>query len=307
VFRIASISTVSTLRRRRRDSFSIVPLLPYFGVMRPAPHSPLHPITLMLIDAHSHLHHYPATRLPDVLHQMEQHAIQTLAVSVDLPTYLQSRALAAQSPLILPALGIHPWQATAQIHTLEAFTPYLAEAAVIGEIVLDFHWERDPATYPAQRHVLEFFLAAARDLRKPVNLHTKGAEGEILGYLRHYGIQGALIHWYSGDMATFEELVADGHYFSIGVELLFSEAIRAFASALPLSHLLTETDNPTSIPWLCEEHPSQQSLWAAHLEDKFGMPSAILPVYEALATLKGISLPQLEGIIADNYQRYLNP
>lgn len=259
----------------------------------------------MLIDAHTHLHGYPNHLIPSVLAQIEKLNIRTLAVAVDLSTYHHTLALASQSPLIIPALGVHPWQAVDQGAELNAILPLLEDVEVIGEIGLDFHWVTDATTYPTQRRVLEFFLAAARDLRKPVNLHTKGAEAEILAYLRRYGIQRALIHWYSGDVATFEQLVADGHYFTFGVELLFSESIRSLASAIPLAQLLTETDNPTGLAWLCEQQPDSASFYQAHLHENHTLPSAIIPVYETLAALKGISFHQLEQIVEDNFARYL--
>jgi len=259
----------------------------------------------VFVDAHTHLHHYPATLLPTVLAQIESYSIRTLAVAIDLPTYHQTLAIAQQSGLIIPALGIHPWQAADNAHPLDAITPYLANTPVIGEIGLDFHWVTDSTAYPTQQRVLDYFLAAARDLHKPVNLHTKGAETEILASLRHYGIERALIHWYSGDMAPFEAFVGDGHYFTIGVELLFSEQIRAFARALPLDQLLTETDNPGGLSWLSEQHPDTLSVWQPHISEEHALPSAILPVYEALAALKGITVPQLEAIIEANFERYL--
>jgi TatD DNase family protein len=260
---------------------------------------------LMLIDAHSHLHHYPNTLLLTVLAQIKSLSIRTLAVAMDIPTYQKSRLLAERTPQIIPALGVHPWQAADNVRALKKMLPLLADVPVIGEIGLDFHWVTDTDTYLAQRKVLEFFLAAAHDFNKPVNLHTKGAEAEILDYLRQYGIQRALIHWYSGALATFEDYVEEGHYFSIGVEVLFSEQIRAFARALPLDQLLTETDNPGGLPWLCEQHPDARSPWHPHLINDHALPSAIVPVYEALAALKGISVHRLEEIVEANFERYL--
>ncbi len=259
----------------------------------------------MYIDAHTHLHHYPQALLPTVLAQIENLEIRTMAVAVDLPTYQQSQEIARSSGFIIPSAGIHPWQAAANAHTLDDFTPYLEATPVIGEIGLDFHWVEDETTYATQRHVLEYFLAAARDLNKPVNLHTKGAEAEILKYLRAYGIQRALIHWYSGDKDVFEALVANGHYFTVGVELLFSEQIRNFARALPLEQLLIETDNPGGLPWLCNQHPDKIAGWQPYIVDGYALPEAVVPVYEEVADLKGLTIPLLEMVVEENFERYL--
>lgn len=259
----------------------------------------------MLVDAHIHLHGYPEALLPTALARIQSYSIRTLAVSVDLPTYQQSMGIAEASDFILPTFGIHPWHAADNAQLLDTVIPFIEATPVIGEIGLDFHWVEDQATYPLQRQVFEYFLAAARDFNKPVNLHTKGAETEILAYLRRYEIKHALIHWYSGDMATLQALVADGHYFTIGVELLFSEQIRAIAQTVPVEQLLTETDNPGGLPWLCEQHSDKVRGWDPYIMEGYALPDAVVPVYEELADLKGLTIPLLEMVIEENFERYL--
>ncbi len=259
----------------------------------------------MFVDAHTHLHGYPEYLIPVVLQQIEEYSIRTVAVAIDLPTYLQSRVIAESSNIIIPTPGVHPWQAVDDTDAANELMAYLADTPALGEIGLDFHWVTETTTYPTQRRVFESFLAVARDFNKPVNLHTKGAEAEVLRYLRRFGIQRALIHWYSGDRTTFEEYIGEGHYFTIRVEVLFSEKIRDFARALPLDQLLTETDNPGGLPWLCEQHPDTLALWQDHIIETHALPGVILPVYETLAEIKGLTVAQLESIIEANFERYL--
>jgi TatD DNase family protein len=92
--------------------------------------------------------------------------------------------------------------------------------------------------------VLEFLLAAARDQGKIVNLHTKGAEEEVLRLLDDYAVRRAIVHWYSGPLDVFDELVARGLYFTVGIEVRYSEHLRTIARQVPSAQLLTETDNP---------------------------------------------------------------
>ena len=68
--------------------------------------------------------------------------------------------------------------------------------------------------------------------------------------LKQYGIRRAIVHWYSGPMDVLHEFVDFGAYFTIGVELAFSDHIKAVAKAVPMDRLLTETDNPGGIKWL---------------------------------------------------------
>jgi Tat protein secretion system quality control protein TatD with DNase activity len=75
------------------------------------------------------------------------------------------------------------------VDRLDRLVTLVAETPMIGEIGLDHHWVKDPAAYPAQMRVLEFFLAAVRDQEKVVNLHTKSAEREVAQALRRFPSQ----------------------------------------------------------------------------------------------------------------------
>lgn len=204
----------------------------------------------MLVDAHIHLDHYSDEQLGQVLAEIETHQILTLSNSMDVPSYRRNQAIASRCELIIPSFGIHPWRAAGYVDKLEELRPFLAENRLLGEIGLDYHWVEDATTYPAQRQVFEFFLDAARAQNKVVNLHTKGAEGDVLALLDRYKIQRAIIHWYSGPLDVFQELVARGYTFTIGVEILHSDLIQTLARELPLTQLLTETDNPGGLEWL---------------------------------------------------------
>jgi TatD DNase family protein len=159
---------------------------------------------------------------------------------------------------------------------------------MIGEIGLDYHWVRDASQYPAQARVFEFLLAAAGQQGKTVNLHTKGAEKEILNLLRRYGVQRAIIHWYSGPRDVLQAMVGDGFYFTIGVEVLRSPDIQAIARDLPSELLLTETDNPGGQMWLT---------------GSLGMPRHVRDVIEKLAELRQATAEDIIETVQDNFVR----
>jgi TatD DNase family protein len=115
---------------------------------------------------------------------------------------------------------------------------------MLGEVGLDHHFVREPDAYPAQRRVLEFFLAVAREQGKILQLHTKGAEGFVLELLDRYQIRRAIVHGYSGPLDILRGLIARGCYFTAGLEVRYSEYVRTVAREIPLDRLLTETDNP---------------------------------------------------------------
>ena len=201
----------------------------------------------MLIDAHAHVDRYDLVgpgALESALRDIDQHRILTISNSMDLPSYERNLAIGQKCDLVLPIFGVHPWNAPQYADRLDDLRGAVERSPMIGEIGLDYHFVEDASLYPAQRRVFEFFLAAAREQGKIVNLHTKGAEKTVLELLDRYEIPRAIVHWYSGPLDIFREMIARGMYFTVGVEVLYSEHIRAITREIPSERLLTETDNP---------------------------------------------------------------
>ena len=243
----------------------------------------------MLIDAHVHLDRY-GDLLDQALREIDEQQIFTVATAMDLPSYLELQKIGDRSELILPTFGVHPRRAAEYAERLPELGRYIDMSPAIGEIGLDFHWVRDTTTYPAQRKVLEYFIAAAGEQNKFVNLHTKAGEQEILDLLVKYNVRRAIVHWYSGPLDILNAMIDFGCYFTIGVEVLYSDYIKQIAQAVPDHLLLTETDNPGALKWL-KKH------------DALGMPSAITGVLDALANIRGASSNTIEAIVQHNFAR----
>jgi TatD DNase family protein len=241
----------------------------------------------MLIDAHAHLDKY-GELLDEALEQIEQNRIFTIATAMDLPSYIQLQEIAARSDLILPTFGIHPRRAPEYSDRLAEINRHIEASPAIGEIGLDFHWVEDSSQYPAQLKVLEYFFAAAREQKKIVNLHTKGGEKKILDLLEHYDLQRAIVHWYSGPLDILRALVQFGAYFTIGVEVLYSDVIRNIAKEIPDHLLLTETDNPGGLKWL---------------KGVVGMPKEIEKVVESIAKVRAVSSETVARTVHKNFLR----
>lgn len=245
----------------------------------------------MLIDAHVHLDRYDHL-LDAALSEIERERIFTVATAMDVPSYRDLRRIAERSAWVLPTFGVHPRRAADYADRLDELRPWLETSAAIGEIGLDFHWVRDASTYPKQRRVCEYFIEAAAEQDKFVNLHTKAGEAEILALLRKYHVRRAIIHWYSGPMDVLQEMIEHGCCFTIGVEMLYSDYIREIARAIPDHLLLTETDNPGALRWLKKN-------------DEVGMPLAIKDVVGALAEIRRTTREAIEALVFDNFRRML--
>ena len=228
--------------------------------------------------------------MPGVLATLEERRILTFGVAMDPGSFTRTSRIAGRSPWVVPAFGIHPWRAADHAADLAALDPFIARAPMLGEVGLDFHWVDDTATYPAQRQVFDYFVAAARREGKILNVHTKGAEREILAALDPDVARRTIIHWYSGPPDLLDGFFDLGASFTVGVEVLHSDPIRRIARAIPLELLLVETDSPGGEQFL---------------DGTRGTPAAITRVIDHLAALRDTTPHDLATAIRANILRLM--
>jgi TatD DNase family protein len=223
--------------------------------------------------------------LPEALAQIREWSILTLAVSMDVPSFLETRRIAEREPLILPCFGIHPWEAPRYAGDLATLDPFLETALLFGEIGLDHHFVKDRRQFPAQDLVFAHLPDAAERKRAVINLHTKAAERDVLEHLRGRSFPGVILHWYSGPLKLVDEFLDLGAYFTIGVEVLRSRHIQALAQAIPGQRLLTEPDNPGGWQWM---------------EGELGYPELLAHVESKLAEVRGADRNALAAEVRGN-------
>lgn len=244
----------------------------------------------MLIDAHAHLDKYDDDDVETVLAQIEQHRILTLSVSVDPASFLRSEAIAARSPLVVPAFGVHPSEAPRYVDSLGAIEAIVARSPLIGEIGLDHRFVTDISQYDSQRAVFRQFLTWADEQNKLVNLHCAGAEQETARMLSDHQTERAIIHWYSGPLDVLAQMIGMGYMFTVGIEVLYSDHIREVARTIPFAQLLLESDNPGGLRWLTDET---------------GYPIVIESVVDELARVRDVSTESLVEEVRSNLDSLL--
>jgi TatD DNase family protein len=243
----------------------------------------------MLIDAHTHFDKYD--ELTDqALAEIESYRIFSISNSMDSQSYKSNLEIGGKSRYVLPTFGIHPWEAHNYVDDLNALDKYIDQSPMLGELGLDYHFVKDKSLYPAQKRVFDHFLKKAAEQYKIVNLHTKGAEKDVLMLLESYKIERAIIHWYSGPLNILKKYLDKGYYFTVGVEILFTEHIRRVARNIPDDLLLTETDNPGGYEWLAGTP---------------GMPGVLQEVVLELARMRKIEYEECENMIQINYERLI--
>jgi len=197
------------------------------------------------------------------------------------------------------ATGVHPHSAgafagrpnAAAAATVEHATPFTACA--VGEIGLDYHYDFAPRD--VQREVFAAQLAIAKDLGRPVIIHTREATDDTFELLaRAAGVRG-VFHCFTGDGAMARRALDIGFYVSFSGIATFpkAESIREAAKLVPDDRVLVETDSPYLAP--------------APFRGKRNEPAHLARVVDALAAVRGVDPARLVEWTSRNFDGLFGP
>jgi len=246
-----------------------------------------------LVDSHCHLHLLAAPETTDgaVAAALDAGVGHLLNVAVDVESRDQLLALSARHDRVFTSLGVHPSATGTDPDT--ATLAGLAEDAgfiAVGETGLDY-LNGDPEPPDWQRERFRRHIRAARELGKPIIVHTRGAPADTVRILTEEdaGAVGGVIHCFTEDLATARACIELGFYISLSGILTFNKAaaLRETAAALPSERLLIETDCPYLAP-------------VPH-RGKENQPAWVREVATTLAECQGTDAATIERQTANNF------
>ncbi|MBP3690361.1 MAG: TatD family hydrolase [Schwartzia sp.] len=155
---------------------------------------------------------------------------------------------------VFAGVGVHPENAfpftQADEDRLAAWTKE-KNIVAIGEIGLDYYWEKDEEKRKLQRKMFVRQLALARDLDLPVCIHDREAHGDLMTILKTEGRKNrGVIHCFSGSWEMAKELLKLGWYIGVDGPLTYKNAAKLpeIVQNMPADRLLVETDCPYLSP-----------------------------------------------------------
>lgn len=248
----------------------------------------------MLIDSHCHLDlpHFAEDRDEVVARAQAAGVAAILTIGIDLDHSRAAIALAERYPQVYAAVGVHPNDCAGfgpqTLATLRELAGH-AKAVAIGEIGLDYYWQR---TSPElQAHVFRQQLDLAADLGLPVIIHDRDAHEDVRAQVRdwvRHTLPGSrlaarphagVLHSFSGDQAMAEEAYAWGFCLGLAGPVTFQNArnLQALVPHLRPDRTLIETDAPYLTPHPHRgqrNEPAHVRLVAAKLAELWQMPLA---------------------------------
>ena len=231
-----------------------------------------------LVDSHCHLnfHRYDHDRA-EVLRRANGAGVKRVIIpAIDLDSCRQALDLTATESGIYAAVGIHPNSSgdfdSSDIDELRRLAG-AAKVVAVGEIGLDYHWDKSPK--PQQWRAFESQLALASQLELPVIIHNRerrvdtapagradkapSASDDLMAILANWEPTApasqlrarlGVLHSFSASGEIAERALELGFYLGFTGPITFkkADALRDVAKSIPIDRLLIETDGPFLAP-----------------------------------------------------------
>lgn len=250
---------------------------------------------MFLVDSHCHLDLLDLSaydgNLFALLQQAQKNGVQhILNVSItlaDFPTVLKT---AEAYPFVSASVGLHPNEQSEEA-TQEQLVEFGKHKKVIaiGETGLDYF--RTTGDTEWQRERFRAHIRAAKELQKPLIIHTRDAKEDTLRLMIEENASqvGGVMHCFTEDWETAKRALDLGFYISFSGIVTFKNAtvIQDVAQRVPLERMLIETDAPYLAP-----NPHR---------GKSNEPGFVRYTAEYIAASRNISLDELATQTTSNF------
>ncbi len=251
----------------------------------------------MFIDSHCHLDRLDLTsfenNLDNVLLAAKNAQVSDiLCVSVTLADFPNMLAQTNKYKNVYLSCGAHPLNQEDTVVEQELLTLSQHDRVIaIGETGLDYFYA--PETKALQLDSFKKHIHVARQLNKPLIIHTRDAQEDTLAMLRNEGAEqvGGILHCFTESWAMAEQAIAMGFYISFSGIVTFknASALREVAKKVPDDRFLIETDAPYLAP---VPHRGKQN-----------QPAYVVEVAKHLASIRGQSLATIAELSTNNFNR----
>jgi TatD DNase family protein len=239
-----------------------------------------------VIDTHCHLEMCEPADASD-------HGLARVAtVGIDADATARALAFADEHDEVYAIVGRHPNSAEgfadSDLDRIERAARH-PKVVAIGETGLDYY--REYAPHADQQRAFEAQIALAREVAKPVVIHTRAAEEDTLATLAAHA-DGVTVVMHCFSIADrLDECVERGYFCSFAGNVTYPKAtdLQEAAARVPDELLLVETDSPFLSPQPVRGKPNA--------------PRNVVHTARRIAELRGTSYENLERLVERNAAR----
>ena len=250
-----------------------------------------------MIDSHCHINDEIYKKNPENYVKEAENAgvFEFLVVGFDLKSSEEAVQISHSLSNCYAAVGIHPSDVKkmkqGDIEKLQLLAKD-SKVIAIGEIGLDYFWDKDEVIKEQQREFFIKQIAFANKLDLPISIHCREALEDCLQILKEHPVkQGGIMHCYAGSLEMSQEFIKLGFLLGFGGTVTFKNAVRPkeVVSKVPSDSYVLETDAPylTPDPYRGKENHSKY----------------LYLIRNKIAELRNISPEQVENESTQNFKR----
>jgi len=245
----------------------------------------------MLNDSHSHLDLMTKEEFNTALENAKKFSIgKIISCSTSFASNEKNLELAKKYSQIKAAIGIYPLDLIelTELEIDKAFYFFKAEitkAIAIGEVGLDFKYSTKENEQEKQKNALARFIELANEYEKPLILHSRFAQRQVLEMLEKYKAKKALLHSFVDSPKLMKRATEKGYFISVGLGLLTNEEVQKNITNFPIENLLFETDSPI------------------RFNGEKAFPEKIATIAQKISELKKIPLKDVEKQTQKNFEK----
>ena len=250
-----------------------------------------------MIDSHCHINDELFKDNPkDYIETAKNAGVsEFLVVGFDAKSSGISVDIAKKYPECYAAVGIHPSDAKKALAGDLDRIKELAknkEVIAIGEIGLDYYWDKEEAVKEEQKEFFIKQIKIANELNLPISIHCRDAIEDCLKILKENPVKrGGIMHCYAGSREIASEFIKLGFLLGFGGTVTFKNAVRPkeVVANIPSNSYVLETDAPylTPDPYRGKENHSKY----------------LYLVRNKIAELRNITPEQVEKESTENFNR----
>jgi TatD DNase family protein len=211
----------------------------------------------MLIDTHCHLTDPKFTDVKKTIAEAAEGGVEKMFVPGTSIEDSRRAVVIAEQENLYAMVGVHPEELETvgdveqMVYELEEIVGKSDRIIGIGEIGLDFYWDKEKKTKGKQIEIFVAQMKLAVRLKMPVVIHMREAETEMLGILtRIETLPRGQFHCFAGSEDFLKYILEKGFYVGFDGNFTYKSAqnLRDLVHKVPLDKLLLETDSPYLAP-----------------------------------------------------------
>lgn len=252
----------------------------------------------MIFETHAHYDDERFDEDRDMLIEklFQKNICNIINVGASIESIKTTIALAKKYENMYAAAGVHPSDiAGLNEETLAWLKEQTKDPKVVavGEIGLDYYWDKEEEVQKAQRYWFAQQMELARESQLPVIIHSRDAAEDTMRVMKEVHAEEipGVIHCYSYSPEMAKEFIKMGYYIGVGGVVTFKNAkkLKETVMQIPLERILLETDSPYMAP---EPHRGSRN-----------DSGNLVYVVEKIAELKGITDKEVENATLANARK----